>query len=75
MGKYGLEKACISTYFTQRLADHFQSKLRLTQNYNFRQCAKIIRGRIYEFINCAKIKGAKINREKIRGAQNLMGLR
>ena len=36
----------------------------------FFQCAKIIRTRIFELFNCAKIKGTKI-----RGARNLMGLR
>ena len=40
------------------------------QKYKFFQCAKIIHAQIYELINCAKIKGAKI-----RGAQYLIELR
>ena len=64
-GKYGSEKAHISAYFTQCLVE-----LRPTPKYKFCQCAEIIRARIYELFNCAKIKGAKV-----RGVRNLMRLR
>ena len=38
-------------------------------------CAKINSARKYEFGQCAKINGAKINRAKIGGARKKMGLR
>ena len=41
----------------------------------FFQCVKVIRARVYESFNSGKIKGVKINRTKIRGAQNLIGLK
>ena len=75
MGKYRSEKARIWAYFAQCLAEYFQSKLGSARKYKFFQCAKIIRAQIYKLFNSAKIKGAKINHTKIRGAQSLMGLR
>ena len=40
------------------------------RKYKFCQFLKNIPARIYKLFNCAKIKGAKV-----RGAQNLMGLK
>ena len=40
------------------------------RKYKFCQFLKNIPARIYKLFNCAKIKG-----EKVRGAQNLMGLK
>ena len=39
------------------------------------ECAKINSARKYEFGQCAKINGAKINHGKIGGARKKMGLR
>ena len=51
------------------LLNIFSHKLDLQRNIGFASA------RIYELFNCAKIKSTKINRVKIRGARNLMGLR
>ena len=76
MGKNRSEKARIWAYLAQCLAEYFQSKLGSARKYKFCQCArKIIHAQIYKLFNSAKIKGAKINHTKIRGAQSLMGLR
>ena len=46
-----------------------------SHNLDLRENIGFVSARIYELFNCAKIKGAKTNRAKIRGAGNLMGLR
>ena len=69
MGKYGLQKSRISAYFTQYLVEHFQTWLRATRKCKFYQCANIIGAPKYKLSICAKIKSAKLNPAKVRGAQ------
>ena len=53
----------------------FSHNLDLRENISFVSARKLF---LREYINClptcAKIKGAKINRVKIKGVRNLMGL-
>ena len=46
-----------------------------SHNLDLRENISFVTTRIDELFNCAKIKVAKINRAKIRGARNLIGLR
>ena len=64
-----------SKFTTTNLLSIFSHNLDLRKNNKFCQYMKTIRARIYELLNCTKIKSVKVNRTKIRSAQNLMGLR